>query len=186
MAKTDPEKWVYEYGDYLYNYAMSRLFSKDLAEDVLQEAFLYAYQNREKFGGKSTERTWLVAILKRKIADHYRRKASGKEQSVDFDAPFIRDDFMHGHWNMERAPQNWNAGEEELSEDQNFIKVLRQCISFLPEKWKAVFTMKHVDEASNNEIFETLQVSDSNIWTILHRSRLKLRECIERLWFKNV
>ena len=184
VATINPENWVNEHGDYLYNYAMGRLYSKDLAEDILQETFLYAYRNRELYSGNSSERTWLTAILKRKIVDHYRRKSSKKERSVKFDSPFIEESFMHGHWDDRRVPQKWNADEEELSKDPAFMNVLNKCISFLPEKWRAVFTLKHVDEASNNEISETLQVSDSNIWTILHRSRLKLRECIERLWFK--
>ena len=64
-----PEKWIELYGDYLYSYAMSKLFSKDLAEDLLQETFLSAFQSKDNFKGNSNEKTWLVSILKRKIAD---------------------------------------------------------------------------------------------------------------------
>lgn len=185
MIKLNPEKWVNEHGDYLYNYAISRLFSKDLAEDILQETFLFAYQDREKFSGKSSERTWLIAILKRKIADYYRKKTSKKEQSIEFNSPFIQDDFMHGSWIDRRTPQNWNTDEDDLSKNENFINILKKCVSFLPDRWKAVFTLKHLEETPNDEITEMLQVSESNIWTILHRSRLHLRECIEKHWFKN-
>ena len=62
---TSPLSWVNDYGDYLY--AFKKLFSKDLAEDLLQDTFLAAFQAKETFKGKSTEKTWLASILKRKI-----------------------------------------------------------------------------------------------------------------------
>ena len=63
-----PEIWVNKYGDYLYGYAMSKLFNKELAEDLLQETFLAAFKAKDNFKGKSNEKTWLVSILKRKIS----------------------------------------------------------------------------------------------------------------------
>ena len=179
LQSLNPEKWINEYGDYLYGFAMSRLSSKDLSEDILQETFLSAYKSRDSFKGKSNEKTWLVSILKRKIADHYRKKARSKEQSSTHDSPFIQDEFMHGQWKLERAPQQWESGDD-WSKDEGFIEIVKKCISFLPDKWKSVFSLKHVEEASNNEICEELEISESNIWTILHRSRLQLRECIEK------
>ncbi len=186
VTEINPERWVHSYGDYLYNYALSRLYSKDLAEDILQETFLYAWQSRDSFSGKSTERTWLISILKRKIADHYRKKATKKEQGIEFNTPFIQGDFLQGKWNDERAPHDWGVDEDDLSKDENFMRSIRQCISHLPDKWKAVFTLKHIEELTNNEICEMLDMSDNNIWTILHRSRLRLRACIENLWFKKI
>ena len=181
----NPEKWVSEYGDYLYGYAMSKLFSKDLAEELLQETFLSAFQSKDNFKGKSNEKTWLVSILKRKIFDYYRKKSKSKEVLPNYESPFIEDSFMHGRWKQENAPLAWDIGDADLLQNEDFVGILKKCITYLPDKWKAVFTLKHLEEASNNEICEELEVSESNIWTILHRSRLKLRECIEKLWFKN-
>ena len=180
----NPEEWVKTYGDYLYNYAYSRVFSKDRAEDILQDTFLYAWQNKDKFRGNSSEKTWLTAILKRKIADHYRKKSSAKEKTVEFNSPFIAEGFMGGAWQEQRAPQQWDV-EEDLSEDENFIIVMRKCIALLPEKWKAVFMLRHIDNTASKQISESLDISVNNIWTILHRARLQLRECIENRWFKN-
>ncbi len=185
INKLNPELWVNNYGDYLYNYAISKLLSKDLAEDLLQETFLAAFKSKEKFKGKSSEKTWLISILKIKIADYYRKKYKNIEQEQNYDSPFIEDKFMHGRWKEESAPNEWNISNINLSDDNDFLAVLKKCISFLPDKWKAVFVLKHIDEANNNEICNELNVSESNIWTILHRSRLKLRQCIENLWYKN-
>lgn len=175
----NPEKWVNEYGDYLYSFAMSRLSSQALAEDLLQETFLSAYQARDSFKGNSNEKTWLVSILKRRIADHYRKKSRSKEQSSTFDSPFVQEDFLNGTWKENRTPQQWDDAED-WANDEDFIKIIKKCISILPDKWKSVFSMKHVEEANNAEICELLEVSEANIWTILHRCRLQLRECIEK------
>ena len=175
-----PEEWVNQYGDYLYSFAMSRLSSQELAEDLLQETFLSAFQSKDNFKGGSNERTWLISILKRKIADHYRKKSRTKEELSNYDSPFIQDDFMHGQWKEEKAPLQWDV-EDEWLQDEDFIKVLKKCISNLPSKWKSIFSMKHIEEVNNAEICEELNVSEANIWTILHRSRLQVRECIERL-----
>lgn len=181
----DPEKWVNGYGDFLFAYAITRLSSREIAEDIVQETFLSAFQAKDNFKGKSNEKTWLASILKRKIADYYRSKSRSKEQLSNYDSPFIQDSFMHGSWKEEKAPQLWTDNDDEWSQDEDFISILKGCISDLPDKWKAVFSLKHVEEANNAEICEELNVSESNIWTILHRSRLKVRECIERLWSAN-
>ena len=176
----NPEKWVNEYGDYLYGYAMSRLSSKDLAQDLLQDTFLAAYKSKDSFKGKSNEKTWLVSILKRKIFDHYRKKSRNIESSMEFDSPFVQDKFMLGQWREERVPKPWEDNDD-WSQDEEFIRILKRCIENLPEKWKSVFTLKHIEEIRNDEICKELEVTESNIWVIIHRSKLKLRECIQQL-----
>jgi len=66
---------VDRYGDYLYRYAMLRLRDRAAAEDAVQETFLAALSSRGTFSGDPTEATWLVGVLKHKIADHYRHQA---------------------------------------------------------------------------------------------------------------
>jgi hypothetical protein len=61
---TDPEAWVDRHGDGLYRYARLRLRSPDLAADVVQETFLEALRARHSFAGRSSERAWLVGILR--------------------------------------------------------------------------------------------------------------------------
>ncbi|MCK5824663.1 MAG: sigma-70 family RNA polymerase sigma factor [Ichthyobacteriaceae bacterium] len=187
MPKTNPEMWLHKYGDYLYSYAISRLKLPELAEDVLQETFLSAMKSKDNFKEKSNEKTWLTSILKRKIIDLYRKKYKNIETSMDAKSMFVQDKFMYGSWNAEDAPQDWGVAQgEDWIGDEEFIKVLDKCILNLPDKWRFVFMMKHQEEASNSSINKKLGVSESNIWTILHRARLQLRECIESLWFKTL
>lgn len=76
-ASSDPERWLDLHGDALYRFAYLRTRDAALAEDLVQEALLAALAARERFAGESSERTWLIAILKNKIIDHHRR--AGRE-----------------------------------------------------------------------------------------------------------
>ena len=76
----EPEAWVDRHGDVLYRYALLRLRSPELAADVVQETFLEALRAWESFAGRSTERTWLIGILRHKIVDQLR--GSGRAQAA--------------------------------------------------------------------------------------------------------
>ena len=70
------------YGDYLFNYAFSRLNDKALFYDLVQDTFLAALTALKSFEGRSTEKTWLISILKRKIIDEYRKNTRNKEDKL--------------------------------------------------------------------------------------------------------
>ena len=61
---TDPQKWVDIYGDQLFRYAFARVQNRMVAEDLVQETFLAALAGGNGFEGRSSEKTWLTAILK--------------------------------------------------------------------------------------------------------------------------
>jgi len=73
----NPHNWVSAHADYLYSFAITRLNDEEQAKDLVQETFLAALQKVNNFEGKSSERTWLTAILKNKIIDVYRKKIIG-------------------------------------------------------------------------------------------------------------
>ena len=79
-ASESPEDWVEQFGDLLFRTAVSRVGDREVAQDLVQEALLAAWRGRESFDGRSQRSTWLVAILKRKIADHFR--ATGRSREV--------------------------------------------------------------------------------------------------------
>ena len=73
-----PETWVDQYADYLFNYAVARVSDAELAKDLVQETFFAGLKSAKNFKGTAAERTWLIAILKRKVIDHYRKINSKK------------------------------------------------------------------------------------------------------------
>ena len=81
-SSANPERWVDEHGDCLYRYALVRVRRTEVAEDLVQETLLAAVRSREKFGGRSSERSWLVGILKNKIVDYYRKLGRVVDASV--------------------------------------------------------------------------------------------------------
>jgi RNA polymerase sigma-70 factor (ECF subfamily) len=64
-----------------------------------------------------------------------------------------------------------------------FWQVMRDCLSKLPEKIRAVFTMREMDGVRSKDVCAILSISDSNLWVMLHRARMALRECLELNWF---
>ena len=179
----EPGQWVNAYGDILYRYAIARIQSKEVAEDLVQDTFLSALKGMESFRGESSQLTWMISILRRKIIDYYRKKSTKKEVSAtQFDLPFHKDGIMEHHWLQERAPKNWHESTDEPLHQDEFQKIMQLCLSMLPDKWKSVFILKVMEEMQSDEVCKEIGCTASNLWVILHRARLQLRECIENKW----
>lgn len=185
----DPERWVEEYGDCLFKYALIRLRDATKAEDMVQETFLAALKGGARFEGRSAERSWLTGILKHKILDHYRK--AGRETSftdLDFYADeesdrFIPDGIFRGGWTHERGPMEWSSEPGASLDRQAFWKTFHDCSNKLPKNVSTVFTMREVDGIESKEICKMLNISENNLWVMLHRARMALRRCLETNWF---
>lgn len=186
-ADLDPERWVDDHGDYLYHYALSRLRDPVYAEDFVQESLLAALKNYQRFEGRSSERSWLTGILKNKILDHFRK--AGRETSFT-DLEFYRDEeeetfenqSFPNHWNPDAQPTEWNAPGSTLDKEE-FWRVFHDCSGRLPDRIARVFLLREVDGIPSAEICSTLNITDSNLWVMLHRGRMALRRCMEVNWF---
>jgi len=182
--KLDPNTWVDSYADYLYRYAIIRVNSAQQAEDLVQDTFLSGIKGLHAFKGKSNERTWLTAILRRKIIDHYRKQSGNKEVSIDnLNDRFKAEGIMKNRWIKANAPQRWVSAVDQQVETDEFYSVLRSCIAHLPDAWASCFVLRTIEELSTDEVCKELNISSSNLWVMLHRARLKLRECLENTWF---
>lgn len=190
--KLSPEKWVDNYADYLYTYAFMRVNDEDEARDLVQDTFLSALKAQSTYKGEANEKTWLVSILKRKVIDLYRkrdvRKSESFEESEQYKVAYghyFEDGGMRpGHWNGKNNPQEWGTAASDSLEKGEFSKILMACLGKLPEAWSSVFTLKHMEEESSEEICKELDISPSNYWVILHRAKLQMRECLEKNWIK--
>ena len=177
-----PNKWVDDYSDYLFNYAVARVNDSNIAKDLVQETFFAGLKSSGNFQGKATERTWLVSILKRKIIDHYRKINSNKGKA-EVRMNFYDHGENEGDWIEERVPQSWNNEAEKNIENEELKTQLEQCINKLPEKYAMVFKMKTIQEFETEEICKELNITPSNLWVIIHRARTQLRNCMEKNWF---
>jgi RNA polymerase sigma-70 factor (ECF subfamily) len=182
----NPRQWVAAHADYLYGYTLSRLNDEEQAKDLVQETFLAALERVDKFEGKSSERTWLTAILKNKIIDVYRKRSSGLRKDDDVKLAeeeqqgFFNDD--DGHWNKTYSPQPFGVDDHDPLQGKEFNSILQKCMQKLPALWMAVFTMKHLDDATTDIICSELKVTQANFWVIIHRAKLNLRACLQKNW----
>ena len=180
----NPDKWIDNYADYLFNYAVVRVNDSDLAKDLVQDTFISGLKSAKNFQGKSTERTWLVSILKRKVIDHY-RKINSKKGQAEVRMNFYSDGETEGNWIEERVPQSWDNASEKAVENEELKDQLEDCINNLPEKYAMVFRMKTIREFDTEEICKELEITASNLWVMIHRARTQLRRCMEDNWFNN-
>ena len=185
----DAGLWLNQHGDYLYKYAVFRLRDPTAAEDVVQETFLAALKAYANFEGRGSERTWLVGILKHKITDQFRRLSreapigEGADEGPEHNEFFERPDQWSGHWSNDYAPTEWHATPAQLVENGDFWRVFSDCLAPLPARTASAFTLREVDGLSSEEICELLSITVNNLWVMLHRARLHLRNCLERTWF---
>lgn len=181
----NPHDWVKKYADYLYAFAIVRLNDEELAKDLVQETFLAALQRTNNFEGKSTERTWLTAILKNKIFDVYRKKAQGLNNPDVKQAEHDQQDFFDdatGHWNAPYYPEPFGVEDNDPLHNKEFNHILQLCMQKLPALWLSAFTMKHMDDATSENICADLKISPNNFWVIIHRAKLNLRACLQKNW----
>lgn len=173
------------YGDFLFRYAVSRVRNEAAAEDMVQETFLAALKSRESFTGQSSERTWLVGILRHKIIDYF-RKASRERAETDMDAgDNLTEQFFDqkGMWKMDSAPSEWAMEPGAALEQKEFIKTLEDCMGGLPARLSRAFTMVEREELKGEEACKILNVTATNLYVMLYRARMLMRKCLEMNWF---
>jgi len=181
---SSPNEWVDRHGDFLFRFAILRVREAGVAEEMVQETFLAALQARDRFAGQSTERSWLVGIMKHKIVDHFRkvtreiptddieRVGAGEDADGAFD--------QGGHWKAGMsAPLDWPDNPAGALEQRQFWDVLKRCLGELPPRMAQTFTLREVDEVSTEAICSMLKITPNNLWVLLHRSRKHLRQCLE-------
>ncbi len=180
-----PESWLDRHGDALYRFACFRLHDTAVAEDLVQETLLAAFRARAGFAGRSSERTWLVGILKNKIIDHLRKR--WREEPVDLALEpdeALEALFSPGrtdHWTV--APSLWQNPTAALEQKQ-FWEIFSTCVDHLPTRQAQAFVLCELDGLDGAEICQVLGVTATNLWVLLHRARLRLRGCLEQNWFQ--
>ncbi|MBF0386196.1 MAG: sigma-70 family RNA polymerase sigma factor [Candidatus Omnitrophica bacterium] len=181
----DPNSWVDLYGDYLFRYAISRLRSKEFAENAVQETFLAALKAKSNFGGRSTPKTWLIGILKHKIVDIIRSKYKDISASAIDDDQKAVDNLFDSNGNPAQYPMDWSPNPRKIAENKEFWETFEKCLKKLPPHIADAFALREIDNLDSEKICKVLKVKPTNLWVMLHRGRLLLRACMENNWFKD-
>ncbi len=177
-------EWLEAHADYLFSLAVGQVRDETVAEDLVQETFLAALKARDSFRGQSSDRTWLVGILRHKIYDHLRRvcrerlvlrdKSSSRPDQEVWDESVL--------WVHEVAAECLEPSRRmELAE---FRQALETAMGKLPPRIAQVFQLYAVEERSNNEVCDRLGISENNLWVMLHRARKQLRAELADWWHR--
>lgn len=179
-------KQLNNYRTVLLRYALLQLHDEAAAEDAVQETLLAALQTGNRFRNESEVRTWLIGILKHKIADHYRTagrhyslEASYEEEEPNETLEQLIFDGK-GHWIG--SPGAWKHPDHALEQDE-FWQVFEWCNNNLSEQHARVFMLREMVGLEAEEICQDMNISYSACRVYLHRARLALRECLEQRWF---
>ena len=184
------ESWIKLYTNSLYSWALFKTSNKESAEDLVQDTFLRAYQQLEKFRGDSNPKTWLMAILNNKIAAYYRKQYRSRAILNEQDSGLpgngifmiIFDD--NDNWKKTEKPLDWEEDETQLLDNKEFNVILTSCLGKLPEHWRSAVNLKFIEQKKGELICQELNIAPTNFWQILHRAKLQLRKCLEVNWFK--
>jgi RNA polymerase sigma-70 factor (TIGR02943 family) len=186
VSEIEFRKWVEDHSDLLYNYAIRRVSDAELSKDLVQETFLAAWRNKDKFRGDSSLKNWLFTIIRSKIIDHFRKMNTdavlqeireGHHDGVYFD--------HEDHWRKGMYPAALSVNFHSAIESRDFLRVFDLCSRKLKQLQHAVFILKYVEEMESEKICEIMGLSASNYWVLVHRAKVQLRACLEKNWLNN-
>ena len=144
-----------------------------------------ALKAKANYVGQASEQTWLIGILKHKIVDYF-RKAS-RENTQEYDDRYASDDDDYfdrqGSWQIGLC--TWSKPDNLLEQEQ-FIRVLQDCIARLPPRLAKLFILRELDGMESEVICKTLSISTlNNFWVMMSRVRVQLRHCLDLNWFNH-
>lgn len=139
----------------LFRYAKQRVGKDELARDLVQETWLAAHKGISGFAGRSSLKTWLVSILRRKIVDHHRRNR-------------LTTTFEEHH-----TPPT-DVLRERL-DDAKAVEMVRKELPALPKREREAVTLVDVRGLERDEAANEMGVSRGALRVMLHRGRLRLK-----------
>ncbi len=175
--RLEPEHWVDRHGEALYRYALLRLSQPETAAELVQETFLEALRCRDAFAGRSSERTWLIGILRHRIMDHSRGRGRMRPVSEMDEAAEAAFFDAGGFWR--HGPKRWGGSPSRDLERREFWEAFRGCLANLPPNLAEAFFLRELDGLESESICQLLNITPTNLWARLHRARLLLRACLE-------
>ena len=155
---------VTRYESKVYSLALRMVRNPEDAEDVLQDTFLRAYRGIKSFQGNSTFSTWIYRITANSALMRLRKRQLPTVSIEDS--------------NEREMPINiadWAPGPVEQMLSQETQQAMSEAIEALPPEFRQVFVLRDVEELSNAEVAEILDISIAAVKSRLHRARLKVR-----------
>ncbi len=161
--------------------------SREIAEEVVQEAWLGVLRGLAAFEGRSSLRTWIFQIVVNCAKTRGRREVrslpmSWFPEASEREGPSVPPDRFRadadrwaGHW--AEPPEPWPDARVESNE---MLALVREAVEQLPEAQRTVVTLRDVHGWESAEVCDLLGISEVNQRVLLHRARSKVRGLVER------
>ena len=156
------------YNQRLYRVARAILRNDGEAEDVMQDAYVRAYEHLDQFAGRAKFSTWLTRIAVNEALARQRR--GNRYQELE---PMSESDGdpMDGFASMALTP------EEQVSNSE-IRGLLEKAVETLPDAYRTVFVLRDIEEMSTTDTANVLEISEENVKVRLHRARALLRKSL--------
>jgi RNA polymerase sigma-70 factor, ECF subfamily len=172
------EALVRKYQDQVFGVACRMVSDREEARDIAQETFIKAYKGLDSFDTRLPFKAWLLRIGTNTSIDHLRRRNRNKEFSGQ-GAPYpgegsglVADRAFDPPGPASDIPENVSISNETAG-------VVRSALDDLPEKYKAVMVLHHMEGLSYSEIGKVMGVPRNTAKTWGHRARGLLCEALE-------
>ena len=158
----------------LYRLALRMTGSEADAQEVLQEAFLNAYQKLPLFRGEAQFSSWLYRIAANSALMRLRRKRRAPDALSDQPLELVGPKFSAEGY-LDPAG-DWSQRADEKMMSAQLGAAIQKAVTQLPDDYRTVFLLKDVDGLSNEDIATALDLTVPAVKSRLHRARLALRE----------
>ena len=166
---------VTRYERNIFRLALHITQNREDAEDVLQEAFLKAFQHLDQFQGQSKFYTWIVRIAVNEALMKLRKRKSDRTVSLD-------EELDTGEDTLVREIAVWGEDPEQLYSREELQQILNQAIQSLSAPYRTVFALRDIEELSTEETAAALGLTIAAVKSRLLRARLMLREKLTRVF----
>ena len=155
----------------VFTLAMRLLRHRQDAEDVTQQTLVKLIENLEQFRGESSVSTWVLRITTNLAISAMRKRKPlqalwGDSTGESNEPPLSRPQFI----------AQWRNDPAELAGDAEIRQLLDVALDDLDPKYRAVFTLRDIQQLSTRETAELLGITENNVKVRLLRARLQLRE----------
>jgi len=161
------------------------------ADEVVQETWLAVIAGIDRFEERSTVKTWVFRILMnvartRATREHRTVPFADLAPDADDEAPAFAPDRFRGtfslytgHWRPGAGPAPWDEQPAERLAAADTLAAVRDAIAALPDRQRAVISLRDIDGWTAAEVCDLLDLSEANQRVVLHRARARVRQALE-------
>ncbi len=153
--------------DKLFNYLMYRLnFDKELAEDILMDIVLKAYENYKQFNsGKGSFKNWIFTIAHNHLVNHWRDNKNNLPLKENIN---------------DSASENINGKIDKKME----LEKVKKILSLMDKKESEIIVLKYINEFTTKEIAETLKKKENAVRTGLSRAIKQFKSLYNKIYYE--